>query len=195
MPKIFMLRTTACTTARLAFEGELNGVTVPIEVPVLHTTTYNTIMPQEVFAPEAIVLDRNTRTNSIDLATVFPISGQPELYKAEYKLNNVHESLTATLEGSVLTITTEETTLPEDATVTVQGRISRATQRATKAAAPASVPVLISGTQTAINEIIADKDGAPVKIYNLDGVRFNCLPSAPGIYIIKKGSEVYKIIK
>lgn len=191
---------------RLAFEGELNGVTVPIEVPVLHTTTYNTIMPQEVFAPEAIVLDRNTRTNSIDLATVFPISGQPELYKAEYKLNNVHESLTATLEGSVLTITTEETTLPEDATVTVQGRISRATQRATKAAAPASVPVaakwetvtvpvLISGTQTAINEIIADKDGAPVKIYNLDGVRFNCLPSAPGIYIIKKGSEVYKIIK
>lgn len=163
-------------------------------------------MPQEVFAPEAIVLDRNTRTNSIDLATVFPISGQPELYKAEYKLNNVHESLTATLGGSVLTITTEETTLPEDATVTVQGRISRATQRATKAAAPASVPVaakwetvtvpvLISGTQTAINEIIADKDGAPVKIYNLDGVRFNCLPSAPGIYIIKKGSEVYKIIK
>ena len=106
----------------------------------------------------------------------------------------------------MLTITTEDTTLPEDATVTVQGRISRATQRATKAAAPASVPVaakwetvtvpvLISGTQTAINEIIADKDGAPVKIYNLDGVRFNCLPSAPGIYIIKKGSEVYKIIK
>ena len=191
---------------RLAFEGELNGVTVPIEVPVLHTTTSNTVMPQEVFAPDAIILDRDTRTATLDLASVFPVAGQPELYNVEYKLGDAHESLAASLDGSVLTVSTEATSLADDVTITFQGRVSRATQRATKAAAPAStpvaakwetvtVPVRIADVPLGIGEIVSDNEDAPIEIYSLEGVRFNRLPSAPGIYIIKKGSEVYKIIK
>ncbi len=202
---------------RLSFEGELNGIIVPIEVPLLHTSSSGTIFPQTVTIPDAIVIDPATKAGKLDLSSVFTVTGSPEIYKSEYRLpSDAIEGFNLEIEDGILLISTDKETIEEGTTVSVEGRISRAVQKRTivrtSTASQTStndtdaiVPVnakwetavipVIMGTASSIDSIIFNENDGQIEIYDINGIRYRELPSAPGIYIIRNGSKSYKILK
>ena len=202
---------------RLSFEGELNGVIVPIEVPLLHTSSSGTIFPQTVTIPDAIVIDPATKIGKLDLSSVFTVTGSPEIYKSEYRLpSDAAEGFNLEIEDGILLISTDKETIEEGTTVSVEGRISRAVQKRTIVRTSTSsqtstndtdaiVPVnakwetavipVIMGNASSIDSIIFNENDGQIEIYDINGIRYHELPSAPGIYIIRNGSKSYKILK
>ena len=184
---------------------------------MLHTSSSGTIFPQTVTIPDAIVIDPATKAGKLDLSSVFTVTGSPEIYKSEYRLpSDAIEGFNLEIEDGILLISTDKETIEEGTTVSVEGRISRAVQKRTivrtSTASQTStndtdaiVPVnakwetavipVIMGTASSIDSIIFNENDGQIEIYDINGIRYRELPSAPGIYIIRNGSKSYKILK
>lgn len=196
---------------RLTLEGTIDGVTTTIELPVLHTSTANTVA-QPAIVPASVQIDRDTREGSLNLAEVFVTGENPEIYTPAYRLAEgfeLPEGVSAEIsDEGVLTVTlAPEAALLERSAIEVEGRISRATQ---KASAPSITPetptwykaVLPLTMTTGVETVTAVAADGPADVYNAQGVlimrnadsdRLRTLGS--GIYLIRRGASTQKLIK
>lgn len=119
---------------RVTFEGEFNGKTLEATLPILHTTTFNTVASPSINIKK-LEVDKETGKGSLDLNEVLVPNGSKELYTTAFRLKSglkLPEGITAKVTDNILSVElTPEAiaALDENQTITVQGQVKRATQK------------------------------------------------------------------
>ncbi len=118
----------------LTFETTFNGVTRQFDVPVIHAPGNS--VPQPGVREGKLMIDPETLTGSVELEDIFAMETiVPQIYTREYRLagegNEFAEGITATVDGSVLTVSVSDASLvTADLAVTVESRTKRISAKA-----------------------------------------------------------------
>ncbi len=117
----------------LTLEGTLDGDTQTYRVPVLHTGSYGTIIPPTVNENPEMIVDINEKKGMLDLAEVFVVNGYEGLFQSQYRLastNSFPEDAKVEIADGILVFSYETAEMPDVKTIEVEGRVSRAAQKA-----------------------------------------------------------------
>ena len=196
----------------LTLTAELDGEETTFSLPLLHTTSYNTVMPPTVKEDAILSVSTKDKRGELDLAEVFVVEGYADIYTAKYRLassNSLPDDVTVTIEDGILVLTYTVDEMPEVEQIVVEGYVSRATQKnaparqenaGTTAAVPEypawkSATIKVDAVTTGVEEIetTATEGVATEEYYTLEGLRLDRRPSQKGIYIHRRNNKSTKL--
>ena len=118
----------------VTIEGSLGDEIFTLELPILHTSGYNTVNAPVINEGGELLVDPTTKNGELDLNEIFALNGIADIYSRTYRIASsspeLPEGYNAELNDNLLSLTLDEATeFATGHTIDIECRVQRISQR------------------------------------------------------------------